>query len=86
MNLVGGHWGLSETEKLAKIYTKTENPEEISTVVFGFSLFDIWVSVFINEKKCRLFGFSYSLAQFLRLFISPLSLRFGPFWVMSTGT
>ena len=26
----GGHWGLSETEKPAKISTKTENPEEKS--------------------------------------------------------
>ena len=26
--LRGGHWGLSETEKPAKIFTKTEKPEE----------------------------------------------------------
>ena len=26
----GGHWGLSETEKRAKIFTKTKKPEEKS--------------------------------------------------------
>jgi len=30
MHLRGGHWGLSDTEKPAKIFTKTEKQEEKS--------------------------------------------------------